>query len=76
MVNAADSDHRAAVEALVAGLAGSHKPLIHASGSIVGDEAMGKPSERVVDEDSWTRWRSTASCSTLPACARSCCATA
>jgi nucleoside-diphosphate-sugar epimerase len=52
VVNAASSDHRGAVEALVAGLAGSGKPLIHTSGSsIVGDEAMGEPSDRIFDED-------------------------
>ena len=52
VVNAASSDHRGAVEALVAGLAGSGRPLVHTSGSsIVGDEAMGEPSERIFDED-------------------------
>jgi nucleoside-diphosphate-sugar epimerase len=52
VVNAASSDHRSAVEALIAGLAGSGKPLLHTSGSsIVGDEAMGEPSERIFDED-------------------------
>jgi nucleoside-diphosphate-sugar epimerase len=52
VVNAADSDHREAVEALIAGLAGSGKPLIHTSGSsIVGDEAMGEPSDRIFDEE-------------------------
>src|SRR5262249_20138973 len=48
VVNAASSDHLAAVEALLAGLAGSAKPLLHTSGSsIVGDEAMGEPSDRI-----------------------------
>src|SRR5687767_11707862 len=43
VVNAASSDHRGAVEALVAGLTGSGRPLVHTSGSsIVGDEAMGE----------------------------------
>jgi nucleoside-diphosphate-sugar epimerase len=52
VVNAANSDHHGAVEALIAGLAGSGKPFIHTSGgSIVGDEAMGEPSERIFDED-------------------------
>jgi nucleoside-diphosphate-sugar epimerase len=52
VVNAANSDHRGAVEALIAGLAGSGKPFIHTSGSsIVGDEAMGEPSEQIFDED-------------------------
>jgi nucleoside-diphosphate-sugar epimerase len=52
VVNAASSDHRAAVEALIAGLAGSGKPFIHSSGSsIVADRAMGEPSERIFHED-------------------------
>jgi nucleoside-diphosphate-sugar epimerase len=52
VVNAASSDHRGAVEALIAGLAGSGKPFLHTSGSsIVGDEAMGEPSDRVFHED-------------------------
>jgi len=51
VVNAASSDHRGAVEALIAGLAGSGKPLLHSSGSsIVADLAMGEPSDRVFDE--------------------------
>jgi nucleoside-diphosphate-sugar epimerase len=51
VVNAASSDHRGAIEALIAGLAGSGKPLLHTSGSsIVGDEAMGEPSDRVFHE--------------------------
>ena len=37
---------------MIAVLAGSGKPLLHTSGSsIVGDEAMGEPSERIFDED-------------------------
>jgi nucleoside-diphosphate-sugar epimerase len=52
VVNAASSDHRAAVEALIAGLAGSGKPFIHSSGSsIVADRAMGEPSDRIFHED-------------------------
>jgi nucleoside-diphosphate-sugar epimerase len=52
VVNAASSDHRAAVEALIAGLAGSGKPFIHTSGSsIVADRAMGEPSDRIFHED-------------------------
>jgi nucleoside-diphosphate-sugar epimerase len=51
VVNAASSDHRGAVEALLAGLAGSGKPFIHSSGSsIVADLAMGEPSDRIFDE--------------------------
>ena len=51
VVNAASSDHRGAVEALISGLSGSGKPLIHSSGSsIVADLAMGEPSDRIFDE--------------------------
>jgi nucleoside-diphosphate-sugar epimerase len=51
VVNAASSDHRGAVEALLAGLAGSGKAFVHSSGSsIVADLAMGEPSERIFDE--------------------------
>lgn len=53
VVNAADSDHRAALEALIAGLSGSGKPLLHTSGSsIVADEAHGDhASDRIFNED-------------------------
>lgn len=52
VVNAASSDHRGAVEAILAGLEGSAKPFLHTSGSsIVGDEAMGEPSDRIFHED-------------------------
>ncbi len=52
VVNAASSDHRGAVEALLAGLAGSGRAFIHSSGSsIVADLAMGEPSERIFHED-------------------------
>ncbi|MFY9768624.1 MAG: NAD-dependent epimerase/dehydratase family protein [Xanthobacteraceae bacterium] len=51
VVNAASSDHRGAVEALIGALSGSGKPFIHSSGSsIVADLAMGEPSERIFDE--------------------------
>jgi len=51
VVNAASSDHLGAVEALIAGLSGSGKPLIHSSGSsIVADVAMGEPSDRIFYE--------------------------
>ena len=51
VVNAASSDHRGAVEALLDGLAGSGKAFIHSSGSsIVADLAMGEPSDRVFHE--------------------------
>lgn len=52
VVNAADRDHRGAVEALLSGLAGSGKPFIHTSGtSLVGDEAMGEPSDATFTEE-------------------------
>lgn len=52
VINAADSDDRGAIEAIVKALVGSNKPLIHTSGaSIVADEAMGEPSDRIFDED-------------------------
>ncbi|MBO9708771.1 MAG: NAD-dependent epimerase/dehydratase family protein [Caulobacter sp.] len=51
VINAASSDDRGAADALIAALTGSGKSLIHTSGSsIVGDEAMGEPSERVFEE--------------------------
>jgi nucleoside-diphosphate-sugar epimerase len=51
VVNAASSDHRGAVEALIAALSGSGKPFVHSSGSsIVADLAMGEPSDRIFDE--------------------------
>lgn len=52
VVNAADSDHEGAVRALLAGLEGSGKPFIHTSGtSLVGDEAMGEPSDAIFTEE-------------------------
>lgn len=52
VVNAADSDHRGAVDAMLAALAGSGKPFLHTSGSsIVGTDSRGEPSERVYSED-------------------------
>ncbi|RKN44853.1 NAD-dependent epimerase/dehydratase family protein [Streptomyces hoynatensis] len=51
VINAADSDHRPAVEALLAALEGTGKALLHTSGSsIVGDDARGERSERVFTE--------------------------
>lgn len=53
VVNAASSDHRPAVEALLEGLRGSNKPFIHTSGSsVVGDDARGEwKSDKVYAED-------------------------
>src|SRR5215831_7227813 len=46
VINAASSDHRGAVEALIAAISGSGKPCVHSSGSsIVADLAMGEPSD-------------------------------
>jgi nucleoside-diphosphate-sugar epimerase len=50
-INAASSDHRGAVEALIAAMSGSGKSFIHSSGSsIVADLAIGEPSERIFCE--------------------------
>ncbi|GAN90120.1 NAD dependent epimerase/dehydratase [Gluconobacter frateurii M-2] len=52
VINAADSDHRGAVEALLKGLEGSGKPFLHTSGSsLVGDEALGEPSDAIFTEE-------------------------
>jgi nucleoside-diphosphate-sugar epimerase len=52
VINAASSDHRGAVETLIAALEGSNKPLLHTSGSsIVGDASGGEASDKVYMED-------------------------
>ncbi|MFC4465493.1 NAD-dependent epimerase/dehydratase family protein [Streptomyces xiangluensis] len=52
VINAANSDHRAAVEALRAGLEGSGKPFVHTSGSgVVGDDARGERNEQSYGDD-------------------------
>jgi nucleoside-diphosphate-sugar epimerase len=52
VINAASSDHRGAVEALIEGLEGSGKALLHTSGSsIVGDASGGEASDAVYHED-------------------------
>jgi nucleoside-diphosphate-sugar epimerase len=52
VVNAASSDHRGAVEAIIEGLAGSGKVFLHTSGSsIVGDASGGEGTERIYFED-------------------------
>jgi len=53
VINAASADHAGAVRALIAGLEGSAKPLLHTSGSsVIGDDARGQQrSERIFDED-------------------------
>jgi nucleoside-diphosphate-sugar epimerase len=53
VINAASADHLESVQALIYGLKGSSKPLIHTSGSsIIGDDARGgKCSDLIFDEN-------------------------
>jgi nucleoside-diphosphate-sugar epimerase len=52
VIHTADSDHRAAVEAMLPALAGSGKLFLQTSGSsIVGDEAGGRPTDKVYEDD-------------------------
>jgi nucleoside-diphosphate-sugar epimerase len=52
VINAADSDHRGAADALIAGLAGSNKPFLHTSGSsVVGDASGGEASDAIYQEN-------------------------
>jgi nucleoside-diphosphate-sugar epimerase len=53
VIHAADSDHRGAVDALIEGLRGSAKPLLHTSGSsVIGDDVGGNQlSDHIFDED-------------------------
>ncbi|MHB2240406.1 NAD-dependent epimerase/dehydratase family protein [Pseudomonas monsensis] len=52
VINAASSDHRGAVEALLDALRGSNKAFLHSSGSsIVGDASGGKSSDVIYVED-------------------------
>jgi nucleoside-diphosphate-sugar epimerase len=52
VINAASSDNRAAVEALIDGLAGSGKVFLHTSGSsIVGDASGGEGTDQIYQED-------------------------
>ena len=52
VINAASSDHRAAVETLLTALQGSNKPFLHTSGSsIVGDASGGKASDVIYFEE-------------------------
>ena len=52
VINAASSDHRGAVEALLSALRGSNKVFLHTSGSsIVGDASGGKTSDVIYFED-------------------------
>ncbi|MDQ7977815.1 NAD-dependent epimerase/dehydratase family protein [Paraburkholderia sp. SARCC-3016] len=52
VINAASSDHRGAVEALIEGLAGSNKPFLHTSGSsIVGDASGGEAGSAAIHRE-------------------------
>lgn len=53
VINTASADHAGAARALIAGLEGSSKPLLHTSGSsVIGDDARGsRRSESIFDED-------------------------
>ncbi|SAK72091.1 NAD-dependent epimerase/dehydratase [Caballeronia hypogeia] len=52
IINAASSDHRGAVEALIRALEGTNKPFLHTSGSsIVGDASGGEASDKIYTED-------------------------
>nr|WP_093125786.1 NAD-dependent epimerase/dehydratase family protein [Variovorax sp. OK605] len=53
VINTASADHAAAIGALIDGLRGAGKPLLHTSGSsVVGDDARGaRNSENIYDED-------------------------
>ncbi|MCD9029484.1 NAD-dependent epimerase/dehydratase family protein [Luteimonas sp. BDR2-5] len=53
VINAASSDHRPAVEALLEGLRGSGKAFLHTSGSsVIGDDVAGNAlSPHIFDED-------------------------
>ncbi|HEY0945390.1 MAG TPA: NAD-dependent epimerase/dehydratase family protein [Opitutaceae bacterium] len=67
VINAADADDPYALQALLAGLHGSGRRLIHTSGSsVVGDRAAGAPSERVFTEDTPrpVRWEKRLRCET------------
>jgi nucleoside-diphosphate-sugar epimerase len=53
VINTASADHAGSVRALIDGLKGSSKPLLHTSGSsVIGDDARGnRRSDTVFDED-------------------------
>lgn len=52
VVNAANSDHRVSVEALIGALAGSSKALLHTSGSsIVSKDSRGEASDEIYTEE-------------------------
>jgi len=52
IISAANSDHKASVEAILKAIVGTGKTFIHTSGSsIVADNAGGEPSDKVYDEE-------------------------
>jgi len=53
VINAASADHAGAVRALIHGMEGSGKPLLHTSGSsVIGDDARGnRRSESIFDDE-------------------------
>ncbi|WP_175975969.1 NAD-dependent epimerase/dehydratase family protein [Burkholderia sp. BCC1047] len=52
VVNAASSDHRAAVETIVAALSGSGKTFLHTSGtSVIADDAQGAHGDAIVFDE-------------------------
>ncbi|MFO1350824.1 MAG: NAD-dependent epimerase/dehydratase family protein [Gammaproteobacteria bacterium] len=52
VINAANADHRGAVENFIDALAGSNKLFIHTSGSsLVSSNAGGEPASQIFDED-------------------------
>jgi len=52
VVSAANADDRASVQALLAGLSGSNKTLVHTSGSgVIADCAGGAATDKVYDDD-------------------------
>ncbi|HSW26562.1 MAG TPA: NmrA family NAD(P)-binding protein, partial [Burkholderiaceae bacterium] len=55
VINAASADHGGAVRALIAGLEGSGKPLLHTSGSsVIGDDARGNRRSESTFDDEYT----------------------
>jgi nucleoside-diphosphate-sugar epimerase len=53
VISAANSDHADSVQALIHGLVGSSKPLLHTSGSsVIGDEARGHRSTKIIFDES------------------------
>jgi nucleoside-diphosphate-sugar epimerase len=52
IINAASTDHRGAVDAVLKAIVGTGKTFIHTSGSsIAADKAAGEPNEKIFDEN-------------------------